>query len=97
MNNKLRQIAVELTVQKYGPIDDYVNFEHWTVYREGVYAGLLEMLSLVNPMVNQAKSNAQRPQKPDLLREEISKFEESVGFERTFLTNEEVFDKIKGR
>lgn len=96
-NNKLWLLATELTVQKLGIMDDHIDSEEWNLYRDGVYSGLTEMLSLVTPVLNQARSNGQRPQKPDKLREEINNFEDSIGFERTFLTNDAVFDKIRGR
>ncbi len=96
-NNKLWKLSAELTIQALGPMDDHIDSDEWDLYRKGVYSGLTEMLSLVTPLLNQARSNGQRPQKPDKLREEINKFEDFIGFERTFLTDEEVFDKIKSR
>lgn len=95
-NNRLWRLATELTVQKLGPMDDHIDSDDWDRYREGAYSGLMEMLSLVTPLLNQARSNGQRPQKPDQLRNEINSFEESIGFEKTFLTNHEAYDRIRG-
>lgn len=80
----LDKLATELADRKFGGIS-FVEYEDtYYDYKAGVKAGIIEMLSHFSPVLNAARSQCQRPQKPDKLKREIYLIEHNLGMDYTF-------------
>jgi len=79
----LEKLAEELTDRRFVRDDDRYDDEYFS-YKKGVKAGIIEMLSMFSPVLNEARSQCQRPQKPDKLKREIYLIEHNLGMDYTF-------------
>jgi len=55
-NKRLDELANEITVISLGSYDDYPDEDVWFSYKNGVRAGLLDMLSSIGDVRNQSLS-----------------------------------------
>lgn len=79
--SKILDLASAITIAHIGKYDDSTDGEVWMEYRNGVLVGMTQMLMLLSPLLNEARNQVSRPQKPDKLKNEIMKFEQILGLE----------------
>ena len=84
-NPKILDLANEVTINHMGTYDNSADGDIWMEYRNGVLAGMLEILSLSSPVLNMARKAGWTDIKA---KEVVTEFEEAIGVTKTFKEKE---------
>lgn len=76
---RMLEIANEVTTNHLGSLDNFESEVEWERFRDGVVAGLIEMLGVYSDVLNEADSISNRPQRPDKLKQALNELYKYMG------------------